>query len=224
MTINWKLKDSFIFMILFKSSQISSQTWIFYQCSSHRDIGCSDKIKLICFSQFCARWNLLCHIWLLMRHYWHTVPPQNAACGSSLFFPKEWHKPSMRWNMDSCRFRQKLVVLMTFLIFKLLSWTWRKTSCVFTQCHWHTVPTLSKLYIRFLAVPLEHLGKLKFLPFLIFPFSFSYSKKPQHSNPTYHYIHKEISSRYQFLKSLSKTWELGLMLPCQSVTFISGDF
>lgn len=31
---------------------------------------------------------------------------------------------------------------------------------------------------RFLAVRLEHLEILKFLPFCIFPFSFFYSKKP----------------------------------------------
>lgn len=48
--------------------------------------------------------------------------------------------------------------------------------------------------------------------------------KMQHSNPTYHYIHKEISSMYQFLKSLFNTQDLGLMLPCQSATFISGVF
>lgn len=58
---------------------------------------------------------------------------------------------------------------------------------------------------------------LQCFPLLLLP-------KMQHSNPTYRYIHKEISSMYQFSKSLSNTQDLGLMLPIQSVIFISGVF
>ena len=145
------------------------------------------------------------------------------------FFPEEWHKPSMRSNMDSCRFRQELVVLVTFLIFKWWSWTWRKTSCVLTQSHWHKVLMLSSLYVRFLALPLEHLGILTALPSCIFSFSSSYSKKPQPpKNNTQTQLTvtsvQESSSRYQFLKSLPKTWGLGWMLHYHSVAFNSGVF
>lgn len=145
------------------------------------------------------------------------------------FFPEEWHKPFMRWNMDSCRFRQKLVVLVTFLIFKWWSWTWKKTSCVLTQCHWHMVLMLSRLYTKLLALPLERLGILTLLPSYIFPFSSFYSKKTQtqktntQTQLTIISI-KKSSSRYQFLKSLSKLWELGWMLHYRSVAFNSGVF
>lgn len=96
------------------------------------------------------------------------------------FVPMECHKPSMRWNMDSCRFRQKIVVLMTFFKLKVIELGMKEDLMCFHSvplAHWHTVLMLSRLYIRFLAAPLEHLGILKFLPLTIFPFSFSYSQK-----------------------------------------------
>lgn len=133
--------------------------------------------------------------------------------------------------MDSCRFRQKLVVLVTFLIFKWWSSTRRKISCVLIHCHWHMVLMLSRPISMFLALSLEHLGILTLLSSspAFFP-SLSPNQKNSQSqrNNTQTQLTitsvEKSSTRYQFLKSLSKMWELPWMSHYRSAAFHSGVF